>query len=154
MSKSLAIVNGDLAIGPGRAFETVSGKQKLLQDLRLWVLERIGLDPSTPTFGSRFDGGFINGEEVSGFVGQIDSQEMLMAIRNETIELIQRYQAMQFDKIRNEAIMFGGDNTLDEGEVIDSIDDINVKSIGTTVLVQVRLLTIDGSALKLTIPVE
>lgn len=153
MSKSLAVVNGDLVIGAGRAFGTVSGRDKLLQDLRLWVLEKMGVDPSTPTYGNTLDGSVVDGIEHEGFIGQLMTQDNLNEIRNIVIDLLQRYQVMQFEKIRQETLMYLGENTLDEGEVLERIDSVDVKSIGTTVLVSVRVTTLDEQSFRLTIPV-
>jgi hypothetical protein len=153
MSKSLAIVNGDFLIGSGRGFSLVSGRSKLLQDLRLWVLERMGIDPSTPTFGNLLDGGIQNGVNIDGFIGQIMTDDAINNIRNTIIDLLQRYQTMQFEKIRSETLRYLGENTLDEDEILESIDSVIVQNLGTTALVQVRLSTLAGSQIKLTVPV-
>jgi hypothetical protein len=154
MSKSLTFFNGDLVIGSGRAFETVEGRDKLIQDLKLWILERIGTDPSTPTFGSRLDGGFENGRQLPSYIGQIISDEVLGSIRNEIIVLIQRYQAMQYQKMRSETIQYLGKNTLAQGEVVESINSVNVTSTGSIVVVQVIITTLQGNQLKLTLPLD
>lgn len=154
MSKSLAVVNGDLVIAAGRSFGTVSGREKLLQDLRLWVMEKMGLDPSTPTYGNILDGSITDGIEREGFIGQLMSQDNLNEIRNVIIDLLQRYQTMQFEKIRNETLQYLGENTLEEGEVLERIDSVEVKAIGTTALVQVKITTLDEQSFKLTIPIS
>lgn len=154
MSRSFALVNGDLAIGPGRAFQVLGGRDKLLQDLKLWILERIGSDPATPTYGSRLDGGTENNAPVDSVIGQIVSDEVLMGIRGEVIRLIENYQAMQYEKLRAETIAYLGPTTLEAGEIVDSINTIQTKAIGTTVLVQVSLNIANGDVIKLTLPVE
>lgn len=154
MSKSFALVNGDLALGPGRAFQLVSGKAKLLQDLKLWILERIGTDPATPTFGSRLDGGIEDGNRDPSYIGQIITTETLMGIRGEVIRLIQNYQAMQYEKIRAETIAYVGQTTLDNDEVIDSIDKITTSVFGSTIVVQVGINLLSGDVIKLTLPMN
>lgn len=154
MSRSFALVNGDLAVGPGRAFQVLNGRDKLLQDLKLWILERIGTDPSTPTFGSRLDGGTEDNQRVDSVIGQIVSEEVLMSIRGEVIRLIENYQAMQYEKLRAETIAYLGQTTLDNDEVVSGIDSIQVKAIGTIVLVQVSLDLVSGDVIKLTLPVD
>lgn len=153
MSKSFALVNGDLAIGPGRAFQLVSGKDKLLQDLQLWILERIGTDPATPTYGSRLDGGMENGQIDPSYIGMIISNITLQGIRSEVIRLIQNYQAMQYQKIRAETIAYVGQTTLDNDEVIDGINTITTQAFGSTVVVQVSINLLSGDVIKLTLPV-
>jgi hypothetical protein len=154
MSTSLSIVNGDLVIGSGRKFETVSGKAKLMQDLKLWVLEKIGSDPLLPTYGSILDGGKINGQIVDSLIGGLATQENINNIRISTIDLLDRYQSMQFEKMRGESLIYNGKNTLDADEVIDEIISVNVAQVETTIMVQVILTTLAGSTLKLTIPLN
>lgn len=153
MSQSFALVNGDLLIGQGRAFQIVTGNDKLVQDLQLWILERIGTDPATPTYGSRLDGGVEDGQVDISYIGQIVSQSTLTGIRTEVIRLIQNYQAMQYNKIRAETIAYQGQTTLDNDEVIDSINTITTTAMGTTVVVQVSLNLLSGDVIKLTLPV-
>lgn len=153
MSKSLQLSNGDLILGAGRSLGLVSGKDKLLQDLSLWVLERIGVDPATPSYGNLLDGGIVNDTEIPGFIGEIVGQNILNEIRNEVLDILQRYQAMQYEKIRRETLAYIGLNTLDEDEVLQNINSVKVTSVGTTVLVQVIITTLAGSNVKLTIPI-
>lgn len=153
MSKSLAIVNGDLAIGPGRKFESVSGRDKLLQDLKLWVLEKIGTDPATPGYGSRLDGGIEDGTNVPSFIGRIAQDQTVMEIRSEIIDLIIRFQAMQYDSIRAETIRYGGHNTMSADQVVSTIESVDIKFVGTMVIAQVKIGTLDGTIVRLTMPV-
>lgn len=154
MSLSLAMRNGDLAIGANRNFEIVSGRGKLLQDLRLWVLERLGYDPATPAYGNRLDDYIEDGKEFSGFIGSLATVDTLNQIRNEIIELLQRYQTMQFEKIKQETMAYLGENTLDEDEILAVIDLVEVKSVGTTALASVRFTTLAGNPLRITFPVN
>ena len=154
MSKSFQIVNGDLALGERRSYAVVSGKQKLLQDLKLWVLERIGTDPSTPTYGSRLDGGIIDGQEIPSYIGEVMTAANIAGIRTELINLITAFQQVQYEKIRTETLMFNGKNTLEEGEVLDTIDSVDVRAVGDRVLAQVRITSLAGESFKLTIPLD
>jgi hypothetical protein len=131
----------------------VSGQDKLLQDLKLWVLERIGTDPATPTYGSRLDGGVINGEEVPTFIGMMVNERVAAEIRSEVISLLQRYQAAQYEKLREETILYVGKNTLDASEIIQSIDSVRIRSESTTIIVSVHLTTLANQSLNLTFPV-
>lgn len=153
MSRSLALVNGDLAIGPGRKFEQVSGKDKLLQDLRLWVLEKIGIDPATPGYGSRLDGGTENGVDVPSFIGQFVEEQTIMEIRAEIIDLISRYQTMQYNSIRDETIRYGGPNTYTPDQVVAGIESVDVQAVGTLILAQVIINTLTGDTVTITMPV-
>lgn len=154
MSKSLRIEHGDLVVGSGRAFDTVAGKEKLFQDLKLWILERIGTDPSTPTYGSRLDGGVENGVELQSFIGEMQTQERLLEIKSEIVSLLNLYQATQLEKMKRELVQYGGRHTLSDDEVLHTVDNIEMASLGTTVIVRVTCSTLAGTSLQLTIPTQ
>lgn len=152
MSKSFEIINGDLDIGGGRGFSVVTGRKKLKQDLKMWVLEKIGTDPATPTFGTRLDGGVIDGEPVDTLIGDLMTEANLNIIRQEIVDLVVLYQSMQYEKVRAESIAYGGRNTLDADEIIEEIDSISLKLFGTMVIVNVYVLTLAGNRLRITMP--
>jgi len=153
MSKSLKIVNGDLAIEEGRSFATVTAGVKLSQDLKLWVLERIGTDPATPNYGSRLDGGTIDGREVESFIGQIGTPERLSEIRAEVNTLLSMYQRTQMEKMRRDTLLMGA-HTLHPSEVLHRVERIETTMVGTTVFVRVWYQTLTGSTHRMIIPVE
>jgi hypothetical protein len=95
MSKSLKIEGGDLKIGPGRSYDMVERTDKLGQDLELWILEHIGTDPATPTFGSKLDGGIINGVQVESFIGKILTDQRVMEVKTEITTLLASYQSRE-----------------------------------------------------------
>lgn len=154
MSKSLAIKNGDLVVGASRALQVVSGLDKLKQDLKLWILERVGIDSMTPTFGSTLDGGIIDEEIIPPTIGNVVSADLINEVRAEVSELVNRYQQLQLEKIKNEVIQFGGQHTMEPQEVIDIIDLIDVRAVETTLIIRVELTTMNEEQLRLTIPVE
>jgi hypothetical protein len=150
MSKSLALVNGDLAIF-GRSYATVEGSAKLVQDLRLWVLERIGTDPATPTYGSTLDGGVVNGVSVPSFIGEQLDDNNSLAIQGVVQTLLQTYQQNQLAKMKAEVTQYGK-TTMSNDEIIHTIDSIQVAIFGTTVIIQAHLTTLAGETFTLTIP--
>ena len=143
MSTSLAVVNGDLVVGPGRRFDTVSGKAKLKQDLELWILEKIGTDPSFLNYGSHLD----------EFIGTIIGPDTTNRIRNEILRVIQQYQSIQYNRVRTETIQLLGKSTLEADEIINTIDSVDVRSVGTMIVAQVKITTLGGTSMKLTLPV-
>lgn len=152
MSYSLRVEGGDIVVGSSRSLEVVTGKQKLFQDLKLWILERIGTDPATPLFGSTLDGGTINGQELPSFIGQLASQENLNFIKSEVLDLLQKYQQAQLAKMKRELIEYGGRHTLSGDEILHTIDSVSVRQIDTTVLVRVTCTTMNKTNFNLTIP--
>lgn len=145
MSKSFLVVSGDL-VTAGRSFETVRGTAKLLQDLKHRIIERIGTDPATPEFGSRF--------ESDTYIGESYTKELEMEARAEIISLIQDYQQEQLAKIKAEIVRYSGDHTLDPNEVIDTINSIESVSIGTTILLRISLTTLSGQSVRVDVPLE
>lgn len=154
MSKSFRIKNGDFVVS-GRAYNLVKGKDKLFQDLKLRILERIGQDPATPTYGSTLDGGVIDGQPVESMIGQTFSQGRMDAIQSEVYRILEQYQQDQLEKMRLEVIEFRGQHTLSPDEILHQIDSVETAQIqGDTVLVRVSCKTLSGISFQLTLPAE
>lgn len=154
MSTSLRITGGDLTVGAGRSYETVSGADKLAQDLRLWVLAKIGQDPATPNFGSSIDGGTINDQPIPSTIGQLMSQQRIMEVRASIIELLTQYQTMQLAKMKQDMIDFRGSTTLQANEVVSSVENVEATGIGDTIIVRATIKTMANTTLTLTLPVD
>jgi len=146
MSKSLAFDQGDLVLGAGRSFETVSGKKKLFQDLKLHILEQMGRDPGALGLGTTFEGGFVSGRYIQPIIGQNDSDRMRFEIKRQVAEVCRRYQQLQLQKIQTESVLYNGRNTLDADEVLSRVDSIDVSvTTPTQVRVKVVIVTIAGT---------
>lgn len=152
MSKSLALVNGDLVIS-NRSLKTIRGKEKLFQDLSLYLREKVGTDPMTPTYGSSLDGGFLDGQEIPPFIGRTLNPLVEGQIQAEVYRVVTAYQLNQLDKIKSEAGIYQGKNTLDPDEVIRTINSIDTRTVGTAVVVSVTLTTMASSQVSLILPV-
>ena len=144
MSQSFQLQNGDLIVSNGRAFQVVKNKDKLAQDLRLWVLEQFGADPNTPEYGSNFD----------SYIGSPMDQGAINQVQAEILRLLQQYQAMQVDNMQNDTIQYQGSTSLDPSEVVASIDGLTVQAIGTMILVSVAITTLEGQQLQISLPVN
>jgi phage baseplate assembly protein W len=145
MSKSLSIKTGDLSV-TGRHYDTVSGKDKLIQDLRCLMIERVGNDPATPDFGSQFD--------TDTYIGQVYTDVLAAEARQEVQDLLEGYQAAQLQKIKDETIAYNGLNTFSDGEVIQSIDSIASVTTGTSLLIRVILTTMSSEQIKIDVPLD
>lgn len=152
MSISFKIEGGDLKVGVGRTFETVTGAPKLAQDLELWILERLGTDPSTPNFGSRLDGGTVNGVMLESFIGQSATDERASEIKQEISTLLAQYQQTQVAKIQREMILYNGNHTLSKDETLYSVDSIESKVVVDQIIVRVGITTLAGAQFKITLP--
>lgn len=145
MSKSLALIAGDLNV-TGRHYDTVRGKAKLIQDLTCFLIERTETDPATPDFGSQF--------ETDAYIGNVYTDILATEARADIQELLQNYQSSQLEKIKNETIQYNGLNTLEDGEVIESIDSVQSTFSGTTLIVRVSLTVLSGETIKIDVPID
>jgi hypothetical protein len=154
MSKSLKLQNGDLVIGAGRQYETVSGAAKLAQDLRLWVLERVGTDITTPTLGTTFEGGTIDGRPVEPMIGAVMSEMRVLEVQQQIMNLLTQYQQQQLLKIQSDMHNFNGIHTLPPEEILFEIEDVVVKTFGTTIICRASIRTAAGTQFNITIPTQ
>lgn len=154
MSKSLKVKNGDLVIGAGRQYESVSGAEKLAQDLRLWVLERVGTDITTPTLGTTFEGGTINGREIEPMIGAVMTEARVLEVQQQISNLLTQYQQQQLLKMQSDMYNFNGVHTLPPEEILFDIESVEVKTFGTTIICRASLRTASGTQFRLTIPTQ
>src|SRR4051812_46717299 len=95
MSWSLRIHNGDLAL-ISTSFETVTQEQKLAQDFRCFILERMGFDPAHPWYGSTLDGGKDeDGYEFPSVISLTDWSYAALQIEGDVRRMAGVYQQMQ-----------------------------------------------------------
>lgn len=153
MSNNFKIERGDLVIGTGRMYERVSGLTKLQQDLELWLLERIGTDPSTPTYGSALDGGIINGEPFPSYIGQISTQARVREIEAEVRRVLELYQETQINKMQLEMAQFGK-HTLSSDEILATIDNIQSAAQNDLIIIKVNISTASAKQLSITVPAQ
>lgn len=88
--KSIAIKDGDIDLALSRRMDFVRGKQKLLQDLRMWLSEPYGIGPTTPQFGST----------LSDMIGTEDPELAAVQINAEVRRILGLYQSHQMERLR------------------------------------------------------
>jgi len=150
MTWSLQLRNGDLAIDRDR-LNTVTDWQKLLQDLRIRLLTRLGTDPLHPDFGSTLDGGTRpDGIEIPSVIGETDSSVIRSAITVEVRRILSDYQAVQANRKRLDLMSYGS-NSLTDTEILNGAE-INVATSPTMVVVQVVVATGGGETKQISLP--
>lgn len=154
MSNNFKISSGDLVVGAARAYERVSGIAKLQQDLELWLLEKIGTDPSTPSYGSRLDGGVIDGVALQSYIGQSSTDDRVREIIAEVRRILELYQETQINKMQLEMSQFNGKHTLSGDEILASIDSVDAAIQADIVVVKVGISTGTGNSLTLLVPAQ
>jgi hypothetical protein len=151
MSWSLQVQNGDLAFGSGQ-MATVTGGQKLVQDLACDILEPMGTDPMHPSFGSTIDGGTQPDGTVSqGMIGTPNDALAASFIYAEIQRICLDYQQRQSARNATDVATYGK-STLTADEALLSVTNVKVNQVADKLLVSATLKTGLGS-LSLDIPV-
>lgn len=153
MSWSLQLRNGDLALG-GTRFGQVTGSQKLIQDLRCALLEHRGHDDMHPLFGSMIDGGRNEaGIEVSSIIGTNDWERIAMRVEGEIRRIGAEHQQRQIERAKQDRYRYG-ESTLENSELLLSVQDVDMIQVQDTLLVKVILETGSGTQTNITIPIS
>ena len=122
MSYSLAIADGDL-VAKGSQLGLVFGKNKLDQDIYLWIMERYG--------GDRFH---VNmGSTLQEFIGSIATESTRAEVHSEIFRILQNYQALQLRRFRENPEL------LSASELLVSVDQIQTRMSYDTVNVALKL---------------
>lgn len=154
MSWSLHIKEGDLSLGGPAGYSVVSGQQKLVQDVKNWMLEERGTDPLHSDYGSTLDGGTLpDGSTVVSNIGQNITRNRLLDVESELRRVLFAYQQQQLERLRREHIQLRGKNTFAPGEILFAVDRVEVQQIGDTVLAQIIARTESGQAITFAQPV-
>lgn len=147
MTWSIQLRNGDLALGQA-SLGTVTGSQKLAQDLRCFILERMGTDDLHPSYGSLIDGGTRNGEYVAGVIGELNDDLTLTVIEGELRRIVKAYQAMQLERARADRDRYGK-ATLSKGEVLIQLTSIEAQRAQDALYLTLNLLTAQDEEIAL-----
>jgi hypothetical protein len=138
MSWSLRVSNGDLVLG-GTSFSTVTGEEKLVQDLRHYLLEQMGTDPMHPTYGSVIDGGTLpNGQIVESPIARIDWRNVTLEIEAEIRRIAAEYQRRQLERAKRDRHRYHK-TTLSAGEILAEVRDITFTQDQDTLYVEVEI---------------
>lgn len=135
--KALEIKNGDLVIGRG-GYATVSGVAKLRQDLSVAVREPYGTDRFHPRWGSL----------LAEYVGGVLNEYSKMQVIGEVQRICANYIAVQQDQMAA-ANAEGRRPTFTSGEVVESVQSIEVRQTFDRLHVRVILRTLSGETVPL-----
>lgn len=153
MTYSLNIRNGDLNLGGPKGIATVTGVEKLLQDLRQRILEPVGTDPMNPDFGSALDGGLTpDGVEIVTNIGGQFTGETRANIEAEILRNLQAHQTLQIARIREQQEKYGGKTFFTEREILYRIDSIQSEQIVDTLVIKVIITTAAGQQFSIVQP--
>jgi hypothetical protein len=149
MSWSLQLRGGDLVIG-GSTFGTVTGSEKLIQDLRCAILERMGTDEDHPWFGSLIDGGRLNGVDQPSIIATNNWNMAVLAVESEIRRIVDQYQKAQIIRTERDRTTYGKP-TLHPGEILMGVGSIEFYQAQDNLLCRVTLIT--GTDVEITVNV-
>src|SRR4051812_39258416 len=104
--KSFRVADGDLFVGANTSHGhvgMVTGRDKLVQDLTLWLLEPLGTGFTTPGFGSTlttYSARDNRGRGQGTFVGRPYDERTTAELEAEVDRILNLYQQSQITKIR------------------------------------------------------
>lgn len=154
MTYSLNIMGGDLSLGGPGGLSTVTSAEKLVQDIKCWLLEGMGTDPLHPDYGSKLDGGSLPGSpRDEGMIGAEMGPTTLMLVEAEVRRVLQQYQQQQVNRIQIEQTLYNGKNTYSMGEILYAIDSVTATQYKDTIIVNAHIRTANGQSLSFTQPV-
>jgi hypothetical protein len=148
MTWSLRLQNGDLTLG-NASYGTVTSEEKLVQDLRCYILEQMGTDDMHPNFGSLLDGGYrSDGSSVKSLIGTPNDAFTQLGVETELRRIIADYQDRQLRRAKDDRIVFGK-TTLTKGEVLLAVDEMRVEPTEDKLIVTLTLQTASNTTVEL-----
>lgn len=98
----MKIANGDLVLEAGGSVATVSGAERIKQDLACWLMEPLGTDPAYRKFGSK----------IHDFIGTPLWDATVSDIRTEVARIVNNYAAYQNGEYQKAVASGGRANVL------------------------------------------
>ncbi len=153
MSWSLQLRHGDLALN-GTSLATARGGDKLIQDLRCALLERMGTDPMHEDYGSLIDGGRrSDGTEVQSLIGGNHWDMIVLTVESEILRIATQQQHSQLARAQADQMKYGK-TTLSGDEILASVQSVQVQQVQDKLVATVAIVTGFAEPQVLTIPLS
>lgn len=137
-----ALSQGDLDVAGDGNVTSITGADRIRQEISCWLMEPLGSDPLYPKFGSK----------LWDSIGMIATDMELMEIKAEVTRVVNNYieyQQIQMNEAKSkDAQSFLNSWTKDD--IIQSFDGVDVYSVGDTVTVSISLTTASGNDIEVT----
>lgn len=148
MSWSLKLTNGDLDLRAA-SYGIVTGEAKLIQDLRCFILEKMGTDPLHPEFGSLIDGGRRpDGTVIDGVIGLVNNDLARLEVESDIRRIVREYQQRQLGRAREDKGRYGK-TTFSRGEVLVALNSVDFEAVADTLNVTLVITTGNENELEL-----
>lgn len=142
MMKQLKLRNGDLVLGTG-GFVTLTGTERIIQDLGALVREVMGTDRFHPAWGTI----------LQDYLGGYQDEEAAMLVRGEIARVVQNYIVMQSTQIIKDRDL-GLRSRYAPEEIISSVRSIETQAVGDRLNVKVSVGTMSGQTVDIIRSVE
>lgn len=136
--RAFALVAGDFVLGDS-GYATVTGSQKVVQDLGLAMREPFACDRFHPRWGS----------VLPNYVGEPIDEQTAMLVRSECSRLIRNYIMIQGGVIE-EDVKLKRASRLTTEEVVTGVDGIDIRQNQDEYHIRVRLVLASGNQVNLT----
>lgn len=134
--ETLAISDGDLVI-KGSNISKISGRSKLIQDLRLWLSEPIGTGFLTPNFGST----------LRSTIGENNGDVARSLVKDEVVRVLTLYQTDQARRLR-EARKQGTLDQWSKDEILARILDVSVSQRVDRLSVEISIALLNDDVIN------
>ena len=135
--KTLALRNGDLVPGP-TGYQTLSGAQKIRQDLALALGESYGDDRFHPAWGSA----------LPNYIGEPVGEELRSLTVSEAARVIQQYIDTQSAEVLQDSLAQNR-SRYDTDDVVSQVLSIDAELAMDTIKVKVVLRTMAGQSITI-----
>lgn len=138
--KNWRVTNGDLDINKSNRVDMVQGRDKLIQDLTLWMLEPLGIGFTTPNFGALLNYLDIGpkGRASGHFIGRNLDEQRAAEVESEIDRILNLYQQDQIQKIKR-AQLEGRLYLYRRTEVLNSIQEVASRIDGDRMIVRASI---------------
>ena len=136
--RSWQITDADLSLRGDGWLNELRGWRRVAQDLSCWLLEPVGTDPAHPGFGSH----------LGEMIGSTVSAESVGRVKSEVNRVVANYVAYTKRRIEQSRSQSPA-KFLDmwgNGEILKSVDRIDVDAVADTVRVTIGFTMSDGTA--------
>ena len=121
MTYSLMLSGGDLSTASSM-LQTVSGTEKLKQDIHAWLTEAYQVDRFHPKYGSL----------MTSYIGQPMNVDSVFAIQVEVARVLSNLQSYQKQMYQQDPTLYSPDELLDYVDDISTVFDQDRLRIGIT----------------------
>lgn len=152
----LKVQNGDLVLGPNNQLATVKGREKLLQDLTLFLMEPLGTSFLTPRFGSNLNGMSSRdymGRQQANYIGSNITEVAVAEIVAEVDRVLSVYQQGQVNTVKdakNNGMLY----MFSRGEILNTINEIDSEILDDIVIINANITTGLGETFDINVKVD